>query len=342
MKTLYLGLFLAAALLISCQPTANNMPPTLATTFVINRTAMPDKSRNLDAVEVSSQPLPTPLPTMTSIPISTYTPSPLPQEEISTRESIEPTPSPSTTPTIISIEETNPTLTPSATTEPTATYWPTVTLQALSEAESAGLAPCQNRVISDDLLVAVSQQFPLPESYIPPDSLLLSDYFKSNVTLGQPLYVRRIVIEPLQVMISEMVAAGSQPSIISAYRSYQEQALAWQWWSSQYPGRVAIMSARPGYSEHQLGTTIDFGSPELNYLFHVDFANTAEGIWLANNAHRFGFTLSYPANSYDITGLKYEPWHYRYVGQEMAEYLFTSGQILTSWQIVNRPPPCIP
>ena len=234
-----------------------------------------------------------------------------------------------------------PTRTPTATIEPTATYWPTVTRQLLSNSESAGLAFCQNRSVSTELLTVVTQQFSLPESYVPPDLVSLSDYFDNSITLDQTLYVRQVVIDSLQRLIEEMHTAGLRPSIISAYRSFDEQALAWHWWSNQYPGRVAILSSRPGYSEHQLGTTIDFGSPALDHLFHVDFANTAEGVWLTNNAHRFGFTQSFPTNTYNITGIKYEPWHFRYVGTDLATQLSTSGQILTSCHIQNLSPPCI-
>lgn len=193
-----------------------------------------------------------------------------------------------------------------------------------------------------DLLILVTQQFGLPNTYAPPDLVSLTDYFTSGVTVGIDSFVRADLIGPLQQLIGDMRAAGLEPSIVSGYRSYDEQYLAWKWWNSQYPERVAIMSARPGHSEHQLGTTVDFGSPALKHLFHVDFATTAEGLWLAENAHRYGFTMSYPINSYDITGFKYEPWHYRYVGPELATLLWESGQILTEWQLANLPPPCIP
>ena len=89
-----------------------------------------------------------------------------------------------------------------------------------------------------------------------------------------------LLLDPLRQIIDAMHAAGLKPSILSGYRSYDVQYLAWKWWNSQYPERVAIMSARAGYSEHQLGTTVDFGSPEIDHLFHVDFANTQEGLWL--------------------------------------------------------------
>lgn len=231
---------------------------------------------------------------------------------------------------------------PIPTAELTPTVWPTVTRQRLAPDVAAGLEPCDRRVVEDDWLIVVTQQFGLPESYVPPDLVALADYFSVGVTVGIPSSVRAGLIEPLRRIIDDMHAAGLAPSILSGYRSYGEQYLAWKWWNSQYPERVAIMSARAGHSEHQLGTTVDFGSPALNHLFHVDFAGSPEGLWLAENAHHYGFTMSYPADTYDITGFKYEPWHFRYVGVDLASELAAGGRILTEWQLANMPPPCIP
>jgi D-alanyl-D-alanine carboxypeptidase len=226
---------------------------------------------------------------------------------------------------------------------PTPAVWPTVTTQVLSDEIAAGLHPCAARIVrDDDLLLFVSQQFSLPESYVPSDLVFVRDYFGESVTLGLGNQVRLSIIEPLRQMIEAMHAAGLKPSILSGYRSYGEQYLAWKWWNSQYPERVAIMSARAGHSEHQLGTTVDFGSPALDHLFHVDFAETPEGIWLRDNAHLYGFTMSYPAGAYETTGFKYEPWHFRYVTTDISIQLQTTGQILTEWQLAHQPPPCIP
>ncbi|NHZ71558.1 MAG: hypothetical protein GWP17_00515 [Aquificales bacterium] len=271
--------------------------------------------------------------TATIQPVSEATKPVLPTET-----AVPPEPTSSATPALTA----TPSITPSITPEPTATYWPTVTRQMLSAAQTDGLVPCTQRLVADGLLTIATQQFTLPATYVPANLVPLSDYFADDVVRGLDLYVRAAIIEPLQQMVEAMHEAGLRPSILSAYRSYNEQAMAWKWWESQYPGRVAIMSARPGNSEHQLGTTVDFGSPELNHLFHVDFAGTAEGVWLVENAHRFGFTLSYPADAYAVTGFKYEPWHFRYVGLELAEQLAGSGQILTEWQLANLPHPCIP
>ena len=98
-----------------------------------------------------------------------------------------------------------------------------------------------------------------------------------------------------------------------------------------------------------MGTTIDFSSPELPDIvgepeiqFHTYFYQTSEGVWLAANAHRYGFTLSYPRNAFDLTGFYYEPWHFRYVGIELATMLYENGAFLTDYLLSQYPVPCIP
>lgn len=269
--------------------------------------------------------------------IQAVTPRPLPSRTST------PTPTPQQTPSAPLYPTSRPTTDTSASADHlTPTIWPTVTRQILSAEIAAELIPCAQRTVEDNLIVVITQQFGLPEKYAPPDLVPLSAYFSSGVTVGIESYVRDILIEPLKLIITDMQAAGLNPSILSGYRSYDEQYLAWKWWNSQQPDRVALLSAPAGHSEHQLGTTVDFGSPALHHLFHVDFANTPEGLWLAENAHRYGFTMSYPDGSYDITGFKFEPWHFRYVGVGMSTELYTTGQTLTEWQLKNIPPPCIP
>lgn len=327
-------LFLCTIFLAGCQTELNRNLPTLAPVAFISSATPTAQLEIADSSIISnSPPPPTPTATIATVqPVLEVTKLPTPTTDVS----------PSPTNTIMSTSTETPAVPSTATIEPTATYWPTVTRQVLSAEPAAGLVPCNNRHVTDEFLTVATQQFSLPDSYAPSDLVLLSDYFSESVTLGNEIYVRAAIIGPLQQIIEDMRTIGLRPSILSAYRSYNEQVLAWRWWNSQYPGRVAIMSARPGNSEHQLGDTVDFGSPALDHLFHVDFANTAEGLWLVDNAHRYGFTLSYPADSYGITGFKYEPWHFRYIGADLATQLYNSGQILTEWQLNNLPPPCIP
>ena len=141
------------------------------------------------------------------------------------------------------------------------------------------------------------------------DLVPIGDVLPRAVTLGYPTEVRQEVLQPLVSMIEDMQAAGLQPQIQSGFRSYIAQALAWEKWNRLYPERAAIISAPPGHSEHQLGTVVDFGSPELAGLvgepgieFHTDFAKTSEGMWLAEHAHDYGFTLSYTLDTFEISG----------------------------------------
>jgi D-alanyl-D-alanine carboxypeptidase len=195
----------------------------------------------------------------------------------------------------------------------------------------------------------VTLEYGLSRHYSPADLVALSDYLPVDVTLGYPTQVRQVIAEPLAQLIHDMQAAGLKPTIISGYRSYSAQAIAYNKWLERNPESATIVSAPPGHSEHQLGTTIDFGSPELPDIvgqadieFHTYFYKTSEGIWLAENAYRYGFTLSYTREAFDITGFYYEPWHFRYVGVELATWLGDMGMTLTEYQLATQPLPCAP
>ncbi len=274
-------------------------------------------------VTATHQPtLPTQLPTMAA----TFTPSP------------QPTQPPPATLTLI------PTATHTAT--PLATATATWTPTPSATPTPAG---CEQRIFSDDLLTIVTRTYGLSRDYQPSDLVNLSDYFPVDITLGYPTQVRQIMVEPLIQMVAAMQASGLEPFIISGFRSYSAQAIAYQKWQTTYPDSADIVSAPPGHSEHQLGTTVDFGSPELPEVvgqedieFHTYFYLTSEGQWLLEHAHEYGFTLSFPREAFELTGFYYEPWHYRYVGTEMAGFLQEVGMSLTEYQLLNSPPPCIP
>lgn len=239
------------------------------------------------------------------------------------------------------------TATPAATATPIPTA--TATATATVTPSPTRVVICADRLPQDDLLTVVTLQYGLSREYEPADLVPLADYLPQSVTLGYPSEVRAIILEPLLALIADMEAAGLRPQIISGYRSYAAQAIAWNKWNEKYPDHANIISAPPGHSEHQLGTVVDFGSPELPGIvgepgieFHTYFYKTSEGQWLAENAHRYGFTLSYPLEAFETTGFYYEPWHHRYVGVEMATMLHETGQTLTAYQLANGPLPCAP
>ena len=111
----------------------------------------------------------------------------------------------------------------------------------------------------------------------------------------------RQIVAPLGELLAAARAAGHQLRINSAFRSYEEQAALFR--RIKQPGRAA----RPGHSEHQLGTAVDLDLP-------TDGARQ----WLADNASALGFALSYPGDKQRLTGYRPEPWHLRFVGREVA------------------------
>lgn len=118
-------------------------------------------------------------------------------------------------------------------------------------------------------------------------------------------------------------AKGFSFYINSGYRSYQEQVTTYNYWVSvSGQAQADRSSARPGHSEHQLGTTADVGSNgcELECL-----EGTPEAAWIAENAWKYGFIVSYPEGKEQITGYMPEPWHVRFVGKEVARQVKESG-----------------
>lgn len=234
-----------------------------------------------------------------------------------------------------------PTSTPIPTTTPSPTSTPTLTATAVPA--------CAQRVPEDNLFTLVTLTYGLSRDYAPADLVDLNDYLPQRITQGFPTQLRQVAVQPLVQMIAAMEAAGLRPQVLSGYRSYSAQALAWRKWRESHPDSAAIVSAPPGHSEHQLGTTVDFGSPELPDIvgeedveFHTYFYLTREGQWLLENAHEYGFTLSYPREAFEITGFYYEPWHYRYVGVETAVQLHELGLSFTEFMLAQNPQPCVP
>ena len=136
--------------------------------------------------------------------------------------------------------------------------------------------------------------------------------------------------EASDAVVALFAAATSEAGLTlasnSAYRSFDSQ-------TSVYNDDVAAngrdaadsLTARPGFSEHQTGLAIDIGADSGDCSLSACFANTAEGTWLAANAWRFGFLLRYPADKVPVTGFEFEPWHYRYIGTDLAKEMHDKG-----------------
>jgi len=180
----------------------------------------------------------------------------------------------------------------------------------------------------DDLLVLVNKTYKLPSTYAPKDLVKASN---AGIRRGENYYLRNILINDLKNMITDSKADGIDLSIVSAYRSYQTQVDTYNYWLSKNNNDVAYVdtfSARPGHSQHQLGTAIDFSSNEIGDRLGEEFANTKASAWLVKNAYKYGFVISFPKGYEPTTGYKFESWHYRYIGVGYVQEMISKGKIL--------------
>jgi D-alanyl-D-alanine carboxypeptidase len=199
----------------------------------------------------------------------------------------------------------------------------------------AGFAPASPTVeptcAPDDLLRLVDKDHALPDSYVPPDLVALEPK-DSSPRSATAVQLRHEAADALHRMLDQARTENIFFLAQSAYRSYQYQEQVYaQEVSSVGQAQADRESARPGHSEHQLGLAVDFTTRGLDYDLNQSFAATPEGRWLAQHAAEFGFVLSYPEGKEAETGYEYEPWHYRYVGVDVAQQFVQSGQTLNRW-----------
>lgn len=141
--------------------------------------------------------------------------------------------------------------------------------------------------------------------------------------------INKIVSKDLLALITNAYKDRIELHINSAYRSQQEQTELEEEMQILYgETRSAELVARPGHSEHHLGTAIDFTSPEVGTETAATFGDTKAYMWLLENAWEYGFALSYPQNKATVTGYTYEPWHWRYIGR-MHSQIFREYENLT-------------
>jgi D-alanyl-D-alanine carboxypeptidase len=138
--------------------------------------------------------------------------------------------------------------------------------------------------------------------------------------------VRAVIVDDLAALLAASRDAGLELGIESAYRSYASQAATLEIWTARLgPAAALLRTARPGHSEHQLGTAIDFTSPGWSGRVGDWAAESREGAWMAEHAWEYGFVMSYPTESQPETCFAYEPWHYRWIGREAAAEQHASG-----------------
>jgi D-alanyl-D-alanine carboxypeptidase len=172
----------------------------------------------------------------------------------------------------------------------------------------------------EELLQKYSKVYFLNENYIPERLEQIDDRYILEGRKDQYFHAR--AIDRLEDLLNDARRAGHDIKVISAYRSFDEQIDLKGQFTQTYGTGANAFSADQGYSEHQLGTTVDLTTPEIGGAF-ASFAETEAYEWLLDNAHTHGFILSYPEeNSFYV----FEPWHWRFVGEDLARDLERSDE----------------
>lgn len=214
----------------------------------------------------------------------------------------------------------------------------------LTEVEAGGLwnsenaEPVAEEYYSMEPAVGETDNWKL--TLVNPWHLLPEAYSIRTVELVNGQSVDERCYPDLQAMMDDCRAAGLSPYICSSFRTWEKQnrlfennvmKLMGQGYSEEDARtETARNIAIPGTSEHQLGLAVDIVDKNYQVLDEAQ-ENTAVQKWLMENSWRYGFILRYPTDKSDITGIVYEPWHYRYVGKEVAEVMYNEGICLEEY-----------
>jgi D-alanyl-D-alanine carboxypeptidase len=188
--------------------------------------------------------------------------------------------------------------------------------QGISAPQAPETAQTANTGRCDDPMVLVDRAHALPADYAPDDLVSLRGL--GVPVLGQDALLRREAAGNLESLVASAAAAGEELTVASGYRSYEDQRTSYARLVSVFGKGADRTSAPPGHSQHQLGTAVDFTNAAVGYEVMRRFGRTTAAGWLEEHAHEHGFVLSYPPGRHASTGYHWEPWHYRYVGEENA------------------------
>lgn len=167
----------------------------------------------------------------------------------------------------------------------------------------------------DDLLVLVNKNNKLTKSFVPP----LLQKINTKYAYDEK-YLRKEAKIAFEKLSKAALKQNYHITAVSAYRSFDYQENLFQNYVKEYGKKYALKcSAKPGHSEHQTGLAVDVMGSNKDYNL---FEESKEFEWMKENAHKYGFILRYPKGKEKITGFKYEPWHYRYVGIYVATIIY--------------------
>ncbi|MDD3172779.1 MAG: M15 family metallopeptidase [Herbinix sp.] len=244
------------------------------------------------------------------------------------------------------------------------------TLENNSDAESEDTQPTIDKEVTSfvpatemdldptSITVYVNKEHALPKDY-KPDNLVTPNIRFDITYFDERTLMRPEASKALEKLFTAAEKAGYNLIGISGYRSFDRQyEIFTNNIATQGKEHTLMYSAVPGTSEHQTGLAIDVSASSLNNKLTDEFADTPEGIWLADNSYKYGFIIRYPKDKAEITGYAYEPWHIRYVGRGLSYYLYNNKLTLDEYynykpssdfdfealyaDIINYVPPTLP
>ena len=181
----------------------------------------------------------------------------------------------------------------------------------------------------NDIVVLVNKNNVLPNNYIPSDLRLINNRYAYDNK-----YLREEAAINFENLSLDASLLGYRIIATSAFRDYEYQGKLFNdYVSSKGLNYALLCSAKPGHSEHQTGLSVDVEGSNKDY---DEFEKAIEFSWMKENAHKYGFILRYPKGKEHITGFKYEPWHYRYVGTNVATYIYENNITLEEYKKITQ------
>lgn len=178
----------------------------------------------------------------------------------------------------------------------------------------------------EELLQKYSKVYFLNEHYVPQNLVEIPTEYRTTSS-DKEMTLRREVWRRLKRLIDRAEDDEIEINIVSAFRDFYTQSSLKNQYKVSYGSGANAFSADQGYSEHQLGTTVDLSTPAISNTLN-GFETTPAYKWLLDNAHKYGFVLSYPPNNQYYV---FEPWHWRFVGVDLAGDLHRDDANFYDW-----------
>lgn len=180
--------------------------------------------------------------------------------------------------------------------------------------------------LSKKNLILVNKYYSLDETYEPINPIVLTT---NKYTYWSGAVLDKDAYDAFVKLVDDAKELGYYLIDTSAFRTYEYQSYLFnKYLNDRGLEETLKSSAKPGHSEHQTGLSTDIVKTGVSMY---DFGNTKEFTWLKENAHKYGFILRYPKGKEYLTGYKYEPWHYRYVGVDVATYIYENDIVFEEY-----------